>query len=156
MGSGQELARVTSVPHPPSQADRQVGPGCAAAIGQQGAQERRGCRRRPSAEALRRSALRERGSHRRTADRVSPGPAASPAAADADADRHARCWGSSAPTPSQEWCACPCVRSCLCARVSFTDLLLLPGSVRLRASSKILPDFTIFFFPGRGASSGSL
>lgn len=75
------------------------------------------------------------------------GPAASPGAEGADAGRHAWCWGSSPPSPSQEGCACPGVRSCLCARVSFTDLLLLPGSVRLRASSKILPDFTIFFFP---------
>lgn len=115
-------------------------------MGQQGAQARRGCRRRPSAEALRRSALRSAGpsAELRTA---CPGACTLSAAEDADADRRAWCWGSSAPTPAQERGACPCVRSCLCARVS-TDLLLLPGPVRLRASSKMLPDFTIFSWKG--------
>lgn len=143
-GLGRRALRVTSVPHPPSQADSQVGPGCAAAMGRQGAQARRGCRRRPSAEALRRSALRERGSHRRTAARV---PGARTLSACRGRGRRPACpvlLGFQCSYPAQERCACPCVRSCLCARVSFTDLLLLPGSVRLSASSKILPDFTIF------------
>lgn len=70
MGPGRELTQVTpslltARPAPPGR--RQIGPGCAAAMGQQGAQERHGCRRRLSAEdALRGTALRTRGSYRGT------------------------------------------------------------------------------------------
>lgn len=54
--------------------------------------------------------------------------------------------------PTQEWCAC--VRSCACAHVPPSDLLLLPGPVRLRAASQILSDFLLL--PGRRASPGLL
>lgn len=104
MGPGRELAQVTLPPSacPPlsSPGRRQIGPACAAAIGQQGAQKRHGCRRRQSTEAaLRRTALRTRGSHRRTVDCVALGPAPSPASGDANADLPVQCWGAGAPTP---------------------------------------------------------
>lgn len=133
-----------------------IGPGCASAMGQQGARERHGCRRRLSAEAaLRRTALGTRGSHRGTVDCVALGPAPSLASGDANADVSVQRWAPGAPTPRSgvvRLSACALV--CLCARVSFTDLLLLPGPVRPGATSKILPDFSLF--PGRGASPGLL
>lgn len=102
MHPGSELMRVTlPAPRPPG--GRQIGPGCAAAMGQQRAQERHGCSRRLSAEAaLRRTALRTRGSHRKTVDCVALGPALSPASEDANADLPAQCWGPSAPTHYSE------------------------------------------------------
>lgn len=86
MRRGNEQIRVTlPTPHPPGR--WQIGPGCAAAMGQQRAQERHGCSRCLSAEAaLRRTALRARGSHGKTVDCVALGPALSPASEDANAD----------------------------------------------------------------------
>lgn len=55
-------------------------------MGQQGAQEHHGCRRRLSAEALRTIALRERGSHSGTVDCVALGPVPSPASGGTNAD----------------------------------------------------------------------
>lgn len=149
MRPGSELIRVTlPTPHPPGR--RQIGPGCAAAMEQQRAQERHGCSRRLSAEAaLRRTTLRARGSHRKIVDCVALGPALSPASQDASADLPAQCWGPSAPTPYSEVMrlsvfALVSVRTCL-----LTDLLLFPGPVRLRATSKILPDFPPFSWKRR-------
>lgn len=48
--------------------------------------------------------------------------------------------GSGAPTPLSRWCACPCVRSCVCAHVSPSQIGYCPRSVRRRATSVILPD----------------
>lgn len=106
VGPGRELAQVTpspSNPRPPHTHNTprrwQIGPGRAAAMGQQRAQECHGCRRRRSTEAaLRRTALRARKSHRGTVACVALGPAPSPACGNTRADLPAHCWGPSAPT----------------------------------------------------------
>lgn len=114
-------------PHLPRQGRQQTGPGRAAAVGQQRAQKRRGYSRRQSTEAaLRRTALPTRGSHRRTVYCVAQEPAPSLASGDAYADLPAQCRGSGAATPLSRWCACPCVRSCVCAHVSLLPGWLLP------------------------------
>lgn len=110
-------------------------------MGQQGAQERHGCRRRLSAEdALRGTALRTRGSYRGTVYGLC-GPGACTLSGFRGCQR----------TPARpvlgSQSSYPPLRSGapvrVCARVSFTDLLLLPGPGSLGATSKILPDFPL-------------
>lgn len=63
--------------------------------------------------------------------------------------------GGPAPLPrTQEWCACPCVRSCVRAHVAPAQIGSCPRPVRRWATSKILPDFPVS--PEEESARGSL